>query len=100
MAKKNLKKIIGSLNDHEKRHVSLILTFVQNIKSFIHETKIEKSQFCENFEIKEADYEKFINGEWEYKLSDMTALEFLWTEFKRGTFKVDILEVVNLEESK
>lgn len=97
--KNNIPAIVGKLSDSEKRFIVRIIEISQNIISFLHETKMQPDQFCEYFKIGMTSYNKFINGEWNYSLSEIATLEHLWTEHRRKNLKVNVIEVVDQEKS-
>lgn len=97
-SKNNIPAIVGKLSDSEKRFIVKIIEISQNIKTFLYETKMSPDQFCEHFKIGMTSYNKFINGEWNYSLSEISTLEYLWTEHRRGQLKVEIIKVIDQEK--
>lgn len=99
-SKNNIPAIIGKLLPWERKFIVDTIQISDNIITFLHETKMQPDEFCERFKIEKTEYNKFINGEWNYSLDQISTLEYLWTEHKRGKLKVNIIDVIFEEESK
>lgn len=99
-SKNNIPAIIGKLLPWERRHIVNTLGISENIISFLNETGMSREEFAKRFNLTLDECNKFINGEWEYSLSDTGKLEMLWTDFRRKNLHVDVIEVVNQEKYK
>jgi hypothetical protein len=92
-------KFIGSLESWEKTFVIRTLQISSDIKLFIYEhgDSFNLAEFCKQMGINEKDYMKFVNGEWDYSIQHISALECIWTDLKRAKLNVEIIKV---KESK
>lgn len=99
-SKNNIPTIIGKLLPWERIHIVNTIKISENIISFLHETKMSREEFAKRFNLDLKECNKFINGEWEYSLSDTGKLEVLWTEYRRGLLKVEIVKVVDQEKQQ
>lgn len=94
---KDILKFIGGLQGYERKWAYDTLVISENIDKFINETQIGLEQFCSEFKITQKQYIDFVSGNWNYSLSDMSTLEHLWTEYRRGKLKVKLVEIPKSE---
>lgn len=88
-------KFIGSLQGYEIKFVEDIIGIARNFRKYIEEVgdKFDVKEFCSQVKIQEKDFNKFVSGEWNYSLCEISMLEYLWTSLRRSKVNVNVVSV-------
>lgn len=95
---KEIMKFVGSLQGFERKWTSDLIAISDNIRKYIEESGCSKEQFCADLKIPLNQYNNFINGNFNYNISQLATIGVLWTELKKSKVKVNLVDVVNQEK--
>ena len=87
---KKVNKFLKQLNSTEYLYLKHTMDIVDMINKLIQKYKFSKESFLKYFKINEFDYSHFILGDWNYRLSDVSTLQFLLRYFERRNFEIEI----------
>lgn len=73
-------EFLSKLNDAEFIYLRQCIELVALLKELTNGYKLTKEQICEYFKIAPGQYNKFINGNYEYGLRDMARINSLFVE--------------------
>ena len=71
---KKIGKFLKGLNEVEYRYLELCMHVVSGIKLLFKRHELTKKRFIELFGINDRDYNNYIGGNYNYKISDMAKL--------------------------
>jgi len=95
---KNILKFITSLQEWERGYIVSTIQLSDNFRTYFRESGKSEEEFCLKMKIHPKHFNSFINGGYNYNLSQISTLEHLWTELKRSKVKVDVVTVINHEK--
>ena len=96
---KKIGKFLKELTPTEYRYMELTMQMVSGFNDLIARFKLTKEDFCEKFEIKPAQYENYVKGNYNYSIEDMIKLQFVYADLERDRLRTrDIVKVTPEEQ--
>ncbi len=87
--------ILRDINEYERRLLSNLMSFSENVRDGIKRHKISKKEFCEAIKIKESRYSAFCKGAYNYDLHVMVSVEVLFKQKEKQLIdKTSLVKVV------
>lgn len=80
---KKIKSFLKEINEVEYRYLELTMLIVSGIKLLIRKYNLTKEQFCELFGISPKVYDRYICGDFTYKLDDMVTLNHSFQKLEK-----------------
>jgi predicted transcriptional regulator len=80
---KKIKSFLREINDVEYRYLELTMQIVSGIKSLISRYNLSKEEFCKLFGITPKVYDRYICGDFTYKLDDMATLNYAYQKLEK-----------------
>lgn len=80
-------QFLQALNPAERKYINYTLDVSNALQNLIKDFDLPETEVCAHFEIKAADYQKFINGNWNYDTKQMSALNAIYYQLKTEALK-------------
>ena len=77
-----VRKFLTDLNDVDFRYLNIQLSMALDARNLIQEFNLSKEKFCELLEISPREYQKYINGGFNYDINKMAIMQCVWVKLR------------------
>ena len=77
-----VRKFLTDLNDVDFRYLNIQLSMARDARNLIQEFNLSKEKFCELLEISPREYQKYINGGFNYDIKKMAIMQCVWVQLR------------------
>ena len=77
-----VRKFLTELNDVDFHYLNIQLSMARDARSLIREFNLSKEKFCELLEISPREYQKYINGGFNYDIKKMALMQCAWVQLR------------------
>jgi len=77
-----IRKFLTNLNDVDFRYINIQLSMARDARNLIQEFNLSKEKFCELLKISHREYQKYINGGFNYDIEKMALMQCAWAQLR------------------
>jgi predicted transcriptional regulator len=85
-----VRKFLTDLNDLDFRYLNIQLSMARDARNLIKEFNLSKEKFCELLEISPREFQKYINGGFNYNIKKMAIMQCVWYNLEMEKTKLEI----------
>jgi transcriptional regulator with XRE-family HTH domain len=77
-----IRKFLTNLNDVDFRYLNIQLSMARDARNLLQQFNLTKERFCELLEISPREYQKYINGGFNYDIKKMAIMQNVWVKLR------------------
>jgi hypothetical protein len=77
-----VRKFLTDLDDLDFRYLNIQLSMARDARNLIAEFNLSKEKFCELLQISIREYQKYLNGGFNYDIKKMAIMQCTWVKLR------------------
>ena len=77
-----IRTFLTGLNDLDFRYLNIQISMAKDARNLIETFNLSKERFCELLEISPREYQKYINGGFNYDIKKMAIMQCVWVQLR------------------